>query len=408
MQRGRWAAVGVAFLACSIALTTPGGISGAAHPDVLDVGGAPAWREATTWASPAPRLTRYRIQWSRETRRRALGSALATTSKPGTAVVGVAAGLDADRLATDYAVTIDGREATLRALQVEGTGRALAQLARAVGVDSRIRYVEPLMQYQLSHARDDPATTLIDPNSGVAYEWAFSHVGVDKALNLTRGDPNILVGVVDSGWAQIPELSGKVAHAWYYTVQAGDSFDTEGHGTFVSSIIAAPNDDGHGLAGFCGACRLDVFKDLALTQFTTAGAIRRLVDDHVRVINLSLGSPGPVSFAMADALRYAIQNGVLVVASSGNEGVGLVGAPAWFLQPANGALGYGLAVGASDRNDNRASFSNWGANLSLVAPGTFDGGCNFGIWAALPATASDFDSGSGCNSNFIDRQTGER
>jgi len=325
-----------------------------------------------------------------------------------TVVVGLGRGVDSGRIARDYGVAIDGDETALRAVQVHGSDFSLARLARAVGVDERIRYVEPVVHFKPGHVRDDPATTLLDPNSGLPYEWAFGHIGVDRALNLTRGDPNILVGVVDSGWSQIRELSGKVARAWYYSTQATDSSDTEGHGTFVESIIAAPNDDGHGLAGFCGACRLDVFKDLGLTQFSTAGAIRRLVDDHVRIINLSRGAPTPMSFVMADAIHYAIQNGVLIVASSGNEGIGQVDTPASFLQPPNGALGYGLAVGASDRNDNRAAFSNWGTNLSLMAPGSFDAGCSFGIWAALPPTASDFDSGRGCNRNLTDGATGER
>ena len=101
-------------------------------------------------------------------------------------------------------------------------------------------------------------------------------------------------------------------------------------------------------------------------------AIRRLVDDHVRIINLSMGGDTG-SYVLLDAVNYAIANGILLVASSGNNGSGQVEYPAAWLAGNNGAPGYGVAVGASDFSGNRASFSQWGSRLSLLAPGTSDG-----------------------------------
>ncbi len=95
-------------------------------------------------------------------------------------------------------------------------------------------------------------------------------------------------------------------------------------------MIAANNYGGVGLAGFCGACRLDVFKVTHLYQFAVAMAIRRLVDDHVRIINLSMGADTG-SYVLLDAVNYAIANGVLLVASSGNNGSGQVEYPAAWL-----------------------------------------------------------------------------
>ncbi len=323
-------------------------------------------------------------------------------------VVGIARAADAAVLAADYGVTTDARDAALRAIEVEGPQGSLERLSRSVGMDHRIRYVEPLTRYEFAHARNDPATTLLDSQTGIPYEWPFAHVGVDRALNISRGDPNILVGVVDSGWSRIPDLAGKVAKAWYFTSEGSDALDSDGHGTFVASIIAAPDDDGHALAGFCGACRLDVFKNVNLYQFQVAVAIRQLATDGVRIINLSLGGP-TLSYSLADALNFAIQKGVLIVASSGNESAGYVDYPAAFLQPPNGQLGYGVAVGASDIDDLHAPFSNWGTHLSMVAPGTLKGSspCSYGIWAAIPAVATDFDSGH-CASTYVDNRTAER
>jgi len=224
-------------------------------------------------------------------------------------------------------------------------------------------------------------------------------------MNVSRGDPAIVVGVIDSGWAPVLDLAGKVAEAYYWTNQGSDAFDREGHGTFVDSLIAANNDDGRGLGGFCGSCRLIVFRDTQLTQISVASDIRYLADRGVRVMNLSFGGPG-ISSGVADALQYAINRGVLIVASSGNDGGPNVSYPAAYLQPANGALGYGIAVGASDINNNRASFSTWGSRLSLVAPGTYDSSCNIGVAGALPTVASEIDPT--CYFKWLDPGTGSR
>jgi hypothetical protein len=289
--------------------------------------------------------------------------------------------------------------------EMGGDTAQLRRLLSAVGENKRLRYVEPIEHMQLFHRRNDPFTTTIDPRTNVPYEWPFSRVRVDRAMNVSRGDPAILVGILDTGWSPIPDLAGKVAESWYFTSQSPDAFDREGHGTFVASLIAANNDDGRGLAGFCGSCRLIVFRDTQLTQVSASTAVRQLTDRGVRVMNLSFGGPG-ISSLFADALQYAISRGVLIVASTGNDGGPNVSYPAAYLQPANGALGYGLAVGASDINNNRASFSTWGSRLSLVAPGTYDSSCNIGVAGALPPVASEIDPL--CYFKWVDPTTGSR
>jgi hypothetical protein len=229
---------------------------------------------------------------------------------------------------------------------------------------------------------------------------------MDSALNVDRGSPAIVVGVIDTGWGQVPDLAGKVVTSWYFTGQTTDPFDTLGHGTFVSSLVAALNDDGQGMAGFCGSCKLDIVKDIGLTSLSVATAIRQLTDAGVRVINMSFGGPG-MSQLEKDALDYAIGKGVLLVASAGNDG-GPVNYPAAYLQPDGGAAGYGLAVGASDANDQKAPWSSWGSRLSLLAPGTFGSApaCNVGVLGALPPVASLFDGD--CSTKLTDSTTGGR
>ena len=220
-----------------------------------------------------------------------------------------------------------------------------------------IRYVEPLAAAHAAHIRNDPLTYEIDPATGAPYEWQFDAVGADQALNLAKGDPSILVGVVDSGISAVPDLAGKVAETFWDSSVTKSGIDALGHGTFVASIIAARNDDGFGLAGFCGACRLAIYKASPLTDVQVAEGIRTLTDAHVRVINLSIVLDSS-SQAVIDAIDYATAAGVLVVAASGNEGTDTIDFPASYVQPPDGTAASGIAVGASDRAGRRASFSN--------------------------------------------------
>jgi len=92
-----------------------------------------------------------------------------------------------------------------------------------------------------------------------------------------------------------------------------------------------------------------------------AAAIYYAVDNGARVINISLGGE-LISAAERAAAEYAHQQGALIVVSAGNKGINA------------GRYGYGglphvLAVAASDRNDERAGFSNFGPEVGVIAPG---------------------------------------
>jgi serine protease len=313
----------------------------------------------------------------------------------GRAVVGLAGGVAGRAFAGSLGLRLTTALPGLRAVEVAGSPRALAALAARA--DSRVRYVEPVKRLEQAHRRDDPLTWQVDPKTGRPYQWAFHQVGADQALNVAKGDPRILVGVVDSGVAPVANLRGKVAETFWDRDRNNSAADVVGHGTFVSSIIAARNDDGVGLAGLCGACRVAVFKAIPLDDVQLALGIQRLTDAHVRIINLSVISR-TVSQNMIDALNYAQRAGVLVVAASGNEGSGTIDFPASYIQPPNGETAPALSVGAVDVGNRRAAFSNWGSQLSLVAPGALDTRCRFGIIGALPPVATDFDTGGACQS----------
>jgi subtilisin family serine protease len=193
------------------------------------------------------------MRWSKE-----LSSfAPPETFPSGQAVVGLTSSAEGADVAQAYGLRVVGKDPVLRTIVVEGNQRALHNLDDSQLLDSRLRYVEPVRRLELQHRRSDPLTYNVDQATGRPYEWNFGAVHLDRALNLSHGDPNIMVGIVDTGFAQVSDLSGKFAKAWSFTNEPTTAYeDTVGHGTFVASIIAANNDDGVGLAGFCGACRL--------------------------------------------------------------------------------------------------------------------------------------------------------
>jgi subtilisin family serine protease len=202
-----------------------------------------------------------------------------------------------------------------------------------------------------------------------------------------------VVGTIDSGVAEIPDLAGKIDGRWSFVnglePVANDVDDATGHGTAVASLIAANPDDGFGMAGFGGATHLISFRVDYLNDPAVAMALMKLVSLGVRIINLSVGGSTPDTPILVDALHKAAAAGVLLVAASGNSGR-FVAYPAAELQPAGGGRSYGLAVGASNLTGAPADFSNSGEHLSLVAPGDYSGGCS-GVLVAIPLVTEQLD-----------------
>src|SRR5262249_41162136 len=105
--------------------------------------------------------------------------------------------------------------------------------------------------------------------------------------------------------------------------------DTEGHGTFVTGIIAA-NLDNQGIVGIAYSAQLLIAKvvrsDGTIPLQAEADAIRWATDSGARVINLSLGGVRDPAFPTRDtyspleasAVAYAVSKGVLLVAAVGN------------------------------------------------------------------------------------------
>lgn len=243
----------------------------------------------------------------------------------------------------------------------------------------------------------DPAAPLlssIDPATQLPYEWQFDAADVGPALALSPGSPSVVVGTIDSGAAAVPDLAGKVDSRWRVSPRGkirreSKAPDYLGHGTAVASLIAA---NGFGMAGFGGATHVVAIRVPYpnVTGASVAAALLKLDALGARIVNMSFGSPAEEQPAVLAAIHKVEADGLLLVAAAGNYD-GDVAHPAADLQVPNGIASAGIAVGASDVDGNLTFFSNFGANLSLLAPGNFRGNCS-GVLVAAPIN-DDFVNG---------------
>lgn len=227
-------------------------------------------------------------------------------------------------------------------------------------------------------------------NSGQTGGRRNADIGARSAWNQTRGSREVKLWVLDSGMqltpATHPDLNaaGRVIDRGNFTTFGAT--DIVGHGTMVASVAAGDEDNG-GVVGVCPQCELNVAKvaeGLRIGPFVLfSGAIESDIVDAIdamlasatgaaagspHVVNLSLGrdaitSPLHVVEAFM-VLTPMVSDEVLYVVATGNDGAAV-------LSPARVAelVDHVIAVGATDHNDEIASFSNFGSEVTVAAPG---------------------------------------
>ncbi len=229
-------------------------------------------------------------------------------------------------------------------------------------------------------------------------QWSLAEIGWQQGGEMGE----VIVAVIDSGidyehpdlagqlWANSAEMEGRAGvdddgngyiddrFGWDFTDAPGtsgegdflqrdaDPRDESGHGTHVAGIIAAAA-NGRGMVGVAANARLMVLRagfNLPgggyLEDDDVAAAIIYAVDNGARIINMSWGDPRSAPL-VRDAVRYAHEAGVVLVAAAGNEGSDAVFYPARFAET--------IAVGATAPGGEVLAFSNFGPSIDVVAPG---------------------------------------
>src|SRR5215471_2859078 len=200
---------------------------------------------------------------------------------------------------------------------------------------------------------------------GKVSQWGPQAVGAPAAWDVTLGSASVIVAVVDTGVdSSHPDLAGKVVgQKNYANCQPGP--DCFGHGTHVAGIIAANTNNGIGVAGMCPLCRILSVRVLDETGSGTfsdvISGVTYAANSGARIINLSLGGPGP-SQAVGDAIAYAVAHNALPIIAMGNANSDANQTDPVYWYDA-------LAVVASDQKGDKASFSNFGIRSDVAAPG---------------------------------------
>ena len=237
-------------------------------------------------------------------------------------------------------------------------------------------------------------------------QWNFDVISLPVAWQINPGARNdVTVAVVDTGlntvtdtvvfsspfgqipvrFAQVPDLvtDDRLVRPFDFVYDDDLPVDLGGHGTHVAGTIAQQTNNNLGVAGIAFNVRImplkvisggslfswdDVFfpGNPGGSAAIVAEAIRYAADNDAKVINLSLGGPGPLP-TLRDAISYAVSRGAFVAIAAGNSGDGgnPVQYPASYASDINGAM----AVGAVNRGLRRSDYSSFGPYVEICAPG---------------------------------------
>lgn len=241
--------------------------------------------------------------------------------------------------------------------QVLRSKKKIDKLLKRYSELDEVEYAEPDYTLSASYTPNDPF---------FPYQYGPQKVQAPDAWDVTTSNGNIKIAIVDTGiQLNHPELSIKLWPGYNFVEGNLVPNDGNGHGTHVAGIAAALTENSLGIAGVAPSASIIPVRALdnsgngllsnianAITYSTNAGA---------KVINLSLGS-SQSSITLENAVNYAWNQGVVVVAAAGNE------ASSTPIYPA--AYQNAIAVASTDNNDQKSDFSNFGTWVDVAAPGS--------------------------------------
>ena len=207
-------------------------------------------------------------------------------------------------------------------------------------------------------------TSTQEHSSGDILKWDLELIDASEATRISCIGQNINVGVIDSGIIPHPDLIDSIRPGYNFLAQTTDVTDNKGHGTFVSGLIAAnPNNMNiNGIAHKTNIIPLKCFDNNYTTRVSTiCSAIYDAVDIYeCDIINMSFGLTS-YSENLENAINYAVDNGVVIVAAVGNKGTETLYYPAAFENV--------IGVGSVNSDSQKSSYSQYNNSVFVVAPG---------------------------------------
>lgn len=265
-------------------------------------------------------------------------------------------------------------------------GQAKEQTLQAVELlrqQSDVEYAEP-------NYRVYPAATASDPY--YSKQSHYNQISLPEAWNINTGSSDVVVAVVDTGIiTHHPDLSSKLVDGYDFVRLSSYSGDGDGldddpydegdpthgiayHGTHVAGTIGAVTNNGSGVAGVAWGAKIMPLRaityehgstaDLAQAIYYAAGLTNNsgtVPSKRADVINLSVGTSSN-NITLRNAIEAARAAGVIIVAAAGNNATSSPHYPA--------AYGGVISVSAVTSSNELTSFSNYGATISVAAPGS--------------------------------------
>ena len=235
----------------------------------------------------------------------------------------------------------------------------ITEFIKRVSTDPYVRHAAPNGVVHGGYTPDDPRWN---------QQWGPKKIYCPEAWDYQKGDTRIFVAILDTGVDYNHEdLSGRVIKGYDYVNMDNDPMDDHNHGTHCAGISGAIMDNNKGIAGVAQVSLIAV----KVLDNTANGIWENIINGIYYAANwgpsnsakvLSMSFEGGYHPDAKIACNYAYNTkGCLLVAISGNYGIEQIAYPA--------AYGTVIAVGATDSNDQRWSYSNYGDKLELVAPG---------------------------------------
>ena len=287
-------------------------------------------------------------------------------------------------------------------------GYSVEEAVAAFGSNPNVEYAEPNYIVRASATPNDPLFN---------QQWALSNPGGTLPLpgspigklgadikatagwEETKGSDGIVIAILDTGVDLLhPDLKDKMySNGRDFVNDDLDASDDNGHGTVVAGVAGAETNNSEGIAGVAWDCKIlpvkVLDKDGVGTVDIVSDGIMWAADQSangVKVINISWGLDVPSS-VLRDAVEYAYDKGVVVVAAAGSTGAAEVQFPAAYEN-------FVLAVAATDYSDTRYALSNSGAEIDVAAPGVDvmstvprgfygPGSIDYGFWTGTSVAA---------------------
>jgi thermitase len=260
-------------------------------------------------------------------------------------------------------------------------------------------FKSPDVEYVVENVKFHTFATVNDPR--YKDQWALAKVNAERAWDTTTGSKNVVVAVIDTGidtrhedlaaniWINSDEIAGNKidddgngfvddVNGWDFRDNDADPMDltsdkNPGHGTHCAGIVGAVGNNGKGISGMSQSVSMMAVRFLGADGsgdlMTAAKAIDYAVNNGAHVISASWGAAVPRSAVepILEAIKRAEAKNVIFVAAAANDGKSNDSTEVY---PANGGLPNMISVAASQSDDSKPSWSNFGKmKVDLASPG---------------------------------------